>query len=869
MKRMNNYYTKLFIVILTILTVSSVILSGISIIRNVKSLRSVTEKSLTSSAQQKDELYQSNISSLHALSESIGNDPQITDFFKKVRAGKTDMKFYRYLQVNLEEEMQLYPGILENAFFTYDGLGYVDGLGGTTVNFSIIGQNSEWYLNAIKNKKHYLGKIKQSPITGMPVMVSAYPILDENNEVLSVFALAINLNGFSKVIISNDENTKETTFIVDEAGAVIAADDTDLIYNFNISSELPKLYQYTRGNKEGITYYTKDNVRYVAAVKKSILGATIIQSIPIHTYWNPICESVAISVFLLLLIIGCAAVITFFVAKNITKPIHILVEELNEMAEGNYEKEIPDYLQKRRDEFAKLAGALSKMKNQTNQLIMKLNLAYEETEASLEEVVATEEELRKQNELLFDSRNQLKKSNDYNKAIINVLPDIIYIIDGEGTINDCQENLQIYPYIKRERFVNKNIREIISDEIAEIICKKIKTALDCGELQCFEYEFRKGNDYEIFEFRIVQCFKDSVIAISRNVTDQRLYQRQIEYLSYHDQLTGLYNRRFFEEELKHLDEKIYLPLCIIMSDVNGLKLINDSFGHAAGDTLLKKFSEVLNKSCSADMRICRIGGDEFVILGPNMTGRQAEELVGKIKENCSKIKVHELNLSVSLGWEIRSNIEDEIRVVLKSAEDYMYKKKLFDGPSMRGRTIRVIINTLHEKNKREEQHSHRVAEFCEQLAVALDMPEHERKEIRNAGLLHDIGKIAIPDTVLNKPGKLTQEEYEEIERHPEIGYRILCSSNEMTDIAEYVLCHHERWDGKGYPRGLREEEIPLQARMIAIADTYDAMTSLRCYREPVSETEAAKEILKNAGTQFDPKLARLFVREVLGYQEGE
>lgn len=275
-------------------------------------------------------------------------------------------------------------------------------------------------------------------------------------------------------------------------------------------------------------------------------------------------------------------------------------------------------------------------------------------------------------------------------------------------------------------------------------------------------------------------------------------------------MTGLHNRRSFEDELKRLNrEEKNLLLCIIMADVNGLKLINDSFGHKAGDVLLSKFAKVLKKLFPSEEMLFRIGGDEFVILIPNCNREQADELV---------------------------------------------------------KTIKNIINTLHEKNKREEQHSRRVAELCEKLANALQMPEHELKEIKNAGLLHDIGKIAISENLLNKPGKLTMEEFEEVRRHPEIGYRILCSANEMTDIAEYVLAHHERWDGEGYPRGLAGENIPLQARIIAIADTFDAMTSIRSYREPVSEEDAAKELMEHAGTQFDPELVRCFVQEVLGYR---
>jgi len=207
--------------------------------------------------------------------------------------------------------------------------------------------------------------------------------------------------------------------------------------------------------------------------------------------------------------------------------------------------------------------------------------------------------------------------------------------------------------------------------------------------------------------------------------------------------------------------------------------------------------------------------------------------------------------------------DEDIQKIFNQAENYMYKKKLFEGPSMRGKTIGAIINTLHEKNSREEQHSHRVAELCKQLATVCKLSEREIEEINSAGLLHDIGKIAIQETLLNKRGKLTEEEFEEVRRHPEIGYRILSSVNDMADMAEYVLSHHERWDGKGYPKGLAGEDIPLQARMIAIADSFDAMTSERSYRYPISEAEASVELMKNSGTQFDPTLVQRFVNMLL------
>lgn len=161
-------------------------------------------------------------------------------------------------------------------------------------------------------------------------------------------------------------------------------------------------------------------------------------------------------------------------------------------------------------------------------------------------------------------------------------------------------------------------------------------------------------------------------------------------------------------------------------------------------------------------------------------------------------------------------------------------------------------------------HSHRVSAICRSMGDALGLPDYKIMELKSVGLLHDIGKIALDENLLNKNGKLSDDEWKEIKRHPEIGYRILSTVNDMSEMAEYVLDHHERWDGGGYPRGLKKEEISIQSRIISIADAFDAMTSNRAYGKVLCEEEAIDEIRSCSGTQFDPDLAKVFIEKVLG-----
>jgi diguanylate cyclase (GGDEF)-like protein len=352
-----------------------------------------------------------------------------------------------------------------------------------------------------------------------------------------------------------------------------------------------------------------------------------------------------------------------------------------------------------------------------------------------------------------------------------------------------------------------------------------------------------------------------------NITALKRAQEKNQFLSYHDSLTGLYNRRYYEEAISRINKPANYPISIIMADVNGLKLVNDAFGHKIGDELLQRAADAILGSCRDNDIAARWGGDEFIILLPKTDWISAKSIVEKTKAISSGMRVNSVNVDISFGWATKENDEEDISGTIKDAEDIMYKNKIIESKSMRSHTINMIMNTLHEKNPREEEHSVRVGEICRKIGTAMQLSDIDINTLTLVGFLHDIGKIAIEEGILNKPGRLTEPEFETVKQHPEIGCRIIRSSYEISEVAEAVLYHHERWDGGGYPKGLSGKTIPRFARIICIADSYDAMTSLRTYRDIWTPKKAAEEIIRCSGKQYDPEIARIFVEDVLHFKE--
>jgi diguanylate cyclase (GGDEF)-like protein/PAS domain S-box-containing protein len=354
------------------------------------------------------------------------------------------------------------------------------------------------------------------------------------------------------------------------------------------------------------------------------------------------------------------------------------------------------------------------------------------------------------------------------------------------------------------------------------------------------------------------------LCMIQDVTEQKAKEQEILYLNYHDVLTGLKNRAFYDAEKRRLDTERQLPISIIVGDINGLKLANDMFGHGAGDRLLSEVAYILGASCRAEDIVARVGGDEFAILLPQTDHEDTQQICKRIYENCNKSALSSnegevLIPSISLGFATKLSMLQRLDDVEKEAEEAMYRRKLLERKSMHSSLLSSIKATMLEKNNETEAHAQRLVHLAQSMGKALKLTDEEINDLELLATLHDLGKVSIPDGILNKPGPLNDEEWLEMKRHPEIGYRIAQSTPDLQSIAEAILTHHEKWDGSGYPQGLSKEAIPLVARIIAIVDAYDAMTQDRPYRKAKSHEEALLEIHTYAGTQFDPNLAKLFI----------
>lgn len=389
--------------------------------------------------------------------------------------------------------------------------------------------------------------------------------------------------------------------------------------------------------------------------------------------------------------------------------------------------------------------------------------------------------------------------------------------------------------------------------------------LDVDELSFEKLEYT-GKD-EIAD--LVREINEMLARIERASQDLSNGTKQLQpagkngliHLNYYDKLTGLYSRGYFEYLL---DQKIAsndFSFAVVIGDINGLKIVNDTFGYSVGDQMIISVAQVLKDVCRKTDLLCRWDGDAFAMILNNAGNEIAEEVCMSIRAGCADVKGEPVTPSIALGYSIATSAK-EITKTIKEAEERMYRHKLFEDQSVRSSLLTSLQRTLEEKSHETQEHTRRLRDYCLKIGSRLRMDRAAIDELLLLALMHDIGKIGIPDDILNKPGELNQEEWEIMKSHSSIGCRIASASPDLSHIAYGILTHHEHYDGSGYPKGLKGTRIPQIARILAVVDAFDVMTHDRPYRKAIGRHEAVEELRRCSGAQFDPDLVRLFV-EVL------
>ena len=456
--------------------------------------------------------------------------------------------------------------------------------------------------------------------------------------------------------------------------------------------------------------------------------------------------------------------------------------------------------------------------------------------------------------------NALKTSEALNSSIVKCVPDMLMRFDREGRYLDILTRDEDKLILPQEELLGKTLMEVMPKELAEKFLSCIEKALRTSKLQVIQYNLDTPAGKLEFEARVSASGINEVVFFIRDISEYKLYESQLKQLSLFDQLTGMYNRNYFDQQLRRLNNSYEYPITIITTDLDGLKFINDTLGTNRGDELLKGCAAILEQSLRSSDYLARVGGDEFAAILPRTDEKTGEKIVKRIRSRVDDYNENDshLPLSISIGMAVAENEDQPLEETFKEADDNMYRDKLYQGTGIRSQIIDALLTTLGERDFITKGHAERLSVLTKKMGERIGLSSRKLSDLALLSQVHDLGKVGIPDHILFKEGPLTSEEWEIMRQHPEKGYKIAASSTDLFRVADLILKHHEKWDGSGYPLGLKGKEIPVECRILAIVDAFDAMTNDRPYRKAKSVDEALKELKKCSGRQFDPELLDIF-----------
>jgi diguanylate cyclase (GGDEF)-like protein/PAS domain S-box-containing protein len=690
-----------------------------------------------------------------------------------------------------------------------------------------------WYIKAVDNPGRTVWSgVYLDILSRRPIITASRAVMDDGR-LRGVLGVDISLYMLADIVKKIYFEQGGYAIIIDQSGLIIAHPNTDLLGQTIINEDW--FWEIKKIPKGVILMPLADGNTFVSHITIPQTGWKLVGFIPqenVHQELAPIKDRTvgvgAAAVFLALLI-------AVTVASGIARRIRGLGGAMTAVQKGDFTARWHD---RSAAEFAEISENFNAM-------------------------VTTLENLIRQEQA---SQQEIALQKEYFEQLFENSPESIAIIDHDDRIVKINQNFtRLFGYTADEvqgRFINDIV---VPEELREEGIAISNQVLDNKVVEVETVRRRKdGQLFDIFVLGypiVVMGRQLGGYIIYRDISERKEAERQLTYASTHDLLTDIYNRRYFEQEMRRLDAGEYPAAGIIISDIDGLKLVNDTLGHAVGDDLLLHAAAIIRENLPAGAILCRIGGDEFAVLLPVTDEASLQDIVTRIMDAIARDNQasREYVISLSMGYAVRGGANASMADVYREADSSMYREKLHRSSSARSALVKTLTEALHARDFITEGHADRLQQLVEKLARAVGIPERRIGDLRLLAQFHDIGKVGIPDYILFKPGRLSEPEMRIMRRHSEIGYRIAVASPDFHHIADWILKHHEWWDGGGYPLGLKGTDIPVECRILLIADAFDAMTQDRPYRQAMPIGDALREIAACKGQMFDPALADKFI----------
>ena len=728
----------------------------------------------------------------------------------------------------------------------------------------------DWYISA-----KTLGKQTFSPVYKHFVMEdltisAATPIFDGRGKLLGVLGTHMNLTNINQfmqgivkayhgyaLVLEKDTNTLiansfgGNNFTALKDGSLKRNNVSDLNNAF-ISGIMEK---YNKDQVDRFEFFYQKTGYYVNVVnyQNDGLDWVIVSAIPSNLFTNEIYANMRLTVLIMVLAFICIVIVYRGFIKWLFRPIDDLVSVSNQIAAGNLSTRASRI---RNDEIGNLCLSFNFMADRMYELVNNL-----------------EDKVKERTKALELANEEMNRTKDSLFLILDSTAEGILGIDLTGKCIFCNNScIKLLGYHSQEEILGKHLNSILSNEDSiEIAPLKNHNILKCilsnEKVSAEEETFWKADGSKIsvaYHARSKLKNEEIVGAVITfiDITEKKKGEAKIKYLSSHDALTGLLNRSGYEDKVKEYDKPSFFPISIIFGDLNGLKLMNDVFGHGAGDMLIQKTAEVLKKASREIDIAARVGGDEFIVLLPKTDAEEALQIMKQIKTEMSKEKVFGIKSSIAIGFDTKDHSSPNIEKVMGNAEREMYKEKLLSKKNYSIETIQSILKMLYDRNPGEKEYTERVVSLCNRMGRKIGLTEHEQKRLTDVAYIHGIGKIVLDEEIFKKE-ELSEKEQFQLNQHPIVGFRILNLFDNTLDLADYVYALHEKWDGTGIPKGLKGEEIPFISRMMAIIGRYEEMV-LKIEKDSIkSDTAfALKEIIALSGKDFDPKLTEVFIRVI-------